>query len=565
MKDLQKTFLAGFGVLLVLLVMPYYLNFIGYNNDVSVVEEVVDDVVVADLNQNNSVINSDNRRNLSQAIATDNEETEIIIETDLYIATLSNIGGGSLKQYTLNGSAFKQFVGGYNADGLYNDSINVDLILNNKKLCAPCVFLSDQAPVSTPFNIQNMNLNNVSSKKLYIASDDSLEIIMTANIDGVLITKQTVFFGDSYVSNHYTSTNTGSAVGLMWDKGIRNTEKNLTDEVTAYAAAYISQNKEINDLWFNPASLNEEAEHKSLPGNIDWAGIRNKYFIMAFVPNQSILSTSMSASSYLLNNNTVVPSYELSVLSNQNNNTHLYLGPLDIDHIQQLDTSLDRIMNFGWYVIQPFSRGVLWLLKLLHSFGLNYGLVLILFAFLIRIVTGPLTKKAFQSSQKMATLQPKMKQLQTKHKGDAQRLNQETVKLYRESGVNPLGGCLPMLLQMPLLFSLFLVFRSTIEFRGAPFIGWISNLSQPDTLFYLPFHIPIYGDQVALLPILLGISMFLTQRLSMATMDPQQKPIMYIMSVFFFLIFNSFPSGLNLYYLVYNLLNYQQQKSLKQT
>ena len=122
-----------------------------------------------------------------------------------------------------------------------------------------------------------------------------------------------------------------------------------------------------------------------------------------------------------------------------------------------------------------------------------------------------------------------------------------------------------MLLQMPLLFSLFLVFRSTIEFRGAPFIGWISNLSQPDTLFYLPFHIPIYGDQVALLPILLGVSMFLTQRLSMATMDPQQKPIMYIMSVFFFLIFNSFPSGLNLYYLVYNLLNYQQQKSLKQT
>ena len=155
------------------------------------------------------------------------------------------------------------------------------------------------------------------------------------------------------------------------------------------------------------------------------------------------------------------------------------------------------------------------------------------------------------------------KKLQEKYKNDSQKLNQEMVKLYKEEGVNPLGGCLPMLLQMPLLFSLFLVFRSTIEFRGAPFFGWISNLAQPDTIFYLPFNIPIYGDQVAFLPILLGISMFLTQKMSMANMDSQQKPMMYIMSAFFFLLFNSFPSGLNLYYLVYNILNYMQQKSLK--
>jgi YidC/Oxa1 family membrane protein insertase len=160
-------------------------------------------------------------------------------------------------------------------------------------------------------------------------------------------------------------------------------------------------------------------------------------------------------------------------------------------------------------------------------------------------------------------VQPKLQALQKKHKNDSQRLNQEMMKLYRDNNVNPMGGCFPMLLQMPLLFSLFLVFRSTIEFRGAPFFGWISNLSQPDTIFYLPINIPIYGDQIALLPILLGVSMFLTQKMSMATMDAKQKPIMYIMTAFFFLLFNSFPSGLNLYYLIYNLLNYQQQKSLK--
>ena len=220
-------------------------------------------------------------------------------------------------------------------------------------------------------------------------------------------------------------------------------------------------------------------------------------------------------------------------------------------------------MNFGWFIIQPFSRGVLWLLKMLHSTGLNYGIILILFAFIVRIVTGPLTKKAFVSSQQMQAVQPKLKKLQEKYKNDSKKLNQEMIKLYRDNNVNPAGGCFPMLLQMPLLFSLFLVFRSTIEFRGAPFFGWISNLSQPDTIFYLPFHIPIYGDQVAFLPILLGVSMFLTQKMSMANMDSQQKPVMYIMSAFFFLIFNSFPSGLNLYYLIYNILNYFQQRSLK--
>ena len=110
-------------------------------------------------------------------------------------------------------------------------------------------------------------------------------------------------------------------------------------------------------------------------------------------------------------------------------------------------------MNFGWFVIQPFSRGILWLLKSLNSLGLNYGVILILFAFLVRIITGPLTKKSFESTQKMQAIQPKLKKIQDKYKSDPQKLNTEMVKLYRENGVNPLGGCLPMLLQIPILFA----------------------------------------------------------------------------------------------------------------
>ena len=162
----------------------------------------------------------------------------------------------------------------------------------------------------------------------------------------------------------------------------------------------------------------------------------------------------------------------LSFGSAQNISVNQYFGPLDVDLIKDTNTYLDRIMSFGWLIIQPFSRSVLWLLRALHGLGLNYGLILIVFALLIRVITGPLSKQSFESSQNMQKIQPQIKKIQTKYKNDKKRLNKEMMNLYSSKGVNPLGGCLPMLIQMPLLFSLFIVFRSTIEFRGAPFVFW---------------------------------------------------------------------------------------------
>ena len=198
-----------------------------------------------------------------------------------------------------------------------------------------------------------------------------------------------------------------------------------------------------------------------------------------------------------------------------------------------------------------------------NALHLNYGLVLLLFALLIRLITGPLTKKSYESTQKMQKIQPKIKKIQAKFKNDPQGLNRETMSMYKKHGVNPLGGCLPMLLQMPLLMALFIVFRTTIEFRGQPFILWINDLSKPDIVFSLPFTIPVYGDGVAVLPLLMGVTLFLTMRMSSATMEKSQKPVMYFMNGFFILLFNSFPSGLNLYYTAYNLMSFLQQRGIK--
>ena len=580
MGELKKTFLAGLGVLMVLLLAPYYLQLIGYtvadDNIIEVVEENFD------IQQPITGINKTPIKpagiNTIQPPLKQISEQIITINTNLYSAQISNFGGGSFVSFHLN-----EHKGSWNEEGSYIDTNLVELISDlGEGSCAPCLTYNNMA-IKDGFHCSIEGFSeSINSFYLEEEGRDSLNLVCLHEKDGILIEKKTTFHDDSFLVNHRMSINSGnianqaSSLGFFWDKGINNTEKNLYDDIS-YSGVSFSANKEIETTSFTPSGIEDSMETLSSgTAIVDWAAMRNKYFILAVLPQNKkdgFSQVVFNGSARNIAKNSLAPVYTLNILKNMDLDTsfmafNTYLGPLDIDYINNLDTTLDRIMNFGWFIIQPFSRGILWLLKSLHSLGLNYGVILILFAFLVRIVTGPLTKKSFESTQNMQAIQPKLKKIQDKYKSDPQKLNTEMVKLYRDNGVNPLGGCLPMLLQMPLLFSLFLVFRSTIEFRGAPFIWWIKDLSLPDTIINLPITIPIYGDQIAFLPLLLGISMFLTQKMSMANMDTgmgQQKYMMYFMSAFFFLIFNSFPSGLNLYYLVYNILNYLQQKSLKKT
>ena len=225
-------------------------------------------------------------------------------------------------------------------------------------------------------------------------------------------------------------------------------------------------------------------------------------------------------------------------------------------------------MDFGWSFIRPISKGVLYSLTRMHDYIPNYGVVLIIFSLLVKILVYPLTKKSYQSTSAMQEIQPEVNKLREKFKNNPQKLNQATMELYKKKGVNPLGTCFPMLLQMPLLFALFTVFRSTIELRGEPFVFWIKDLSAPDVLFYLPFKIPLYGNYVCALPILMALSMYAQQKMmqpnnATGPQADQQKMMQYFMMGFFFLLFNSFPSGLNLYYTLFNILTIAQQKLTK--
>ena len=567
MSENRRIFLTGALIAGLLLVTPYYLQLIGIQpeEDTSSSFSEQNTPVLSDI----SDLPSSQQKKPPVLMQEENKEIALNIKTTTLDLVLTNSGGGAIKQATLlaSGEDSYKYLGGFNEEDVYEDSINVSLILNPSS-CAPCLSsATNNALFDLPFNLVSVNgkqaLNNESFSLL---EGDSLVVLMSFVDESTEITKKTVFYGGGYSIKHdFSIASAGpNDFFVSWSGGLRPTEKDRSFEVSQYTMGYIGQEKNIESLSYLPSSLSEEPEKNVFYGKTDWVAIRNKYFINALISDQAG-GGYLEAKPFSSASNYILPEHSAGLEFKNKNNISVsqFLGPLDVDHILKTNTYLDRVMNFGWVVVQPISRSILWLLKALHGLGLNYGVVLVVFALLIRVVTGPLTKKSHESSQNMQKIQPKIKKIQSKYKNDSQKMNKEIMKLYTESGVNPLGGCLPMLIQMPLLFSLFIVFRSTIEFRGASFMLWIDNLSQPDAVFDLPFHLPIYGSQVAILPIFLGISMFLSQKLSMASMDPKQKPMMYIMSGFFFLLFNQFPSGLNLYYMVYNLLNYQQQKAMR--
>jgi YidC/Oxa1 family membrane protein insertase len=567
MTETRRTILTGLLIGLLTLCIPFYLQFIGLAPEVEVDSaNMTEDSYASPIQsiEPSKEVNLPSATTKPKLNYNSSSALNFTVQSANYEARVSNHSGGSILSFKMTNTKEDgyKYLGGYNDFGEYNEDVNLDLALPLDQYCSPCINYNDTVLLDHPFQIispQGLYANEIISLDV----NDSLVVIMETAVDNRPIIKTTTFYGDSYLIKHdYSVGSLSDRFFILWDSGMRTTEKNLFEELT-YSQAYIAQSKEINDISLSPSDIQDVEESRYFSGKTDWVAIRNKYFINSLISSESV-GGKISARSFQLNANDLIPVYSTGLeFNNPNITVKQFFGPLDVDIIETAGTYLDRIMNFGWLPIQPFSRSVLWLLKKLHLLGLNYGIILILFAFMIRIITGPLTKKSHQSTQKMQTIQPQLKKIQEKYKNDSQKLNKEMMNLYKDKGVNPVGGCLPMIIQMPLLFSLFIVFRSTIEFRGAPFFGWISNLSQPDTIFNLPFNIPIYGDQIAFLPIILGISMFMTQRLSMATMDKSQKPMMYMMSAFFFLLFNSFPSGLNLYYTVYNFLSYQQQKSIK--
>ncbi len=294
-------------------------------------------------------------------------------------------------------------------------------------------------------------------------------------------------------------------------------------------------------------------EEKVFRGDVDWAGEEARYFLAVAIPEnprEAIArfvpgATEKSGVAVLAYPPTALPPGQ--ALSRQ---FEAYLGPKDPRVMPQTGARLDVAINQGWAWVAPLTRFFSWLLHASYSIVPNYGVAIILLTILVRVVTAPLMTRQMRSMKRMQEMQPRLQEIQEKYKDDRQKQQEEMMRLWRETGFNPVAGCLPMLLQFPVFIGLYYALQSSIDLRQAPFILWIEDLSRPETLFVIPgLELP-----VRVLPLLMGGSMILQQKLSPTTVDPAQaRMMMTVMPVMFTLLFYQFPSGLVLYWLLSNL------------
>jgi YidC/Oxa1 family membrane protein insertase len=413
-----------------------------------------------------------------------------------------------------------------------------------------------------------------------ISGSDSVKItFILKSASGGTIKKTYTVYGDQYGMKtdielqgmqNLISNNT---YDLVWESGLRFVEINSIDEANfSNASVFYGGEQVIID-----ASDAGEITEKEFTGRVEWLGIRNKYFSAIISPeNPDIEGAYIKGTRSSYENNGVREFYSGRLIVPFKNTDYekrsftVYIGPVDYDILKNYNRNFEAIVDFGSFfglkfIVRPIAEFVLLpLFNFLHTFIPNYGFVIIVFSLIIKFVLYPLTKSSYQSMKKMQMLQPKMAEIKEKYKDDPARMNKETMGLYSTYGINPAGGCLPLLLQMPIFVALWGLFQVAIDLRQQPFMLWINDLSRPDIIYHLPFKLPLFGiDQISGLALLMGITTFVQQKMSIK--DPKQQSLVYIMPVFLTLMFMSFPSGLNLYYFMFNIFSIAQQYYINHT
>ena len=360
---------------------------------------------------------------------------------------------------------------------------------------------------------------------------------------GQIVSKRLVFHHDSYeVDVELATRGVAGSYRLMLGEnfGIRQ-----WGDMTV--VGYVGPTSHIDGkiVQDKPSKLDQPAIHE---GRVGWTALQDKYFLSALIPGEPQAAVVVER----YGDQRVSAGVRATVLGEAApQHYRLYAGPKEYDRLVAMNIGLDATIDFGWFIygswslVRLIAEPLFLILKFLHAYIGNYGVAIILLTTLIKIVFIPLTHKSYVSMRAMQTLQPQLQAIQKKYKHDKARLNQEMMSLYKGNKVNPLGGCLPMVLQIPFFVALFNILYTTIELRQAPFMFWITDLSEKD---------PSY-----ILPVLMGATMVLQQKLQPTTMDPTQAKIMMLLPVVFTFFFLSFPSGLVLYWMINNLLSITQQ------
>ena len=388
-----------------------------------------------------------------------------------------------------------------------------------------------------------------STQSSYELNGENLTVDLTfQDNDGLSVTKRFTFNAGSYsVGVEYAinnSTNNSISVqmyGQLKQSTLKDTSSGMLP--TYRGAAFSTSEDRYEKYDFD--DIAEANLNKTTPGG--WVAMLEHYFVSAWVPNAT--ENNQLYTTYSNNQEAVVgfkaPAITIDAGQQGSTSAIFYVGPKDQEVLEKIAPNLDLTIDYGflWMISQP----LFWLLLKIQSFVTNWGVAIIIITLIVKGGMYPLTKAQYTSMAKMRELAPKMAQLKERFGDDRQKMSQATMEMYRKEKVNPAGGCLPLLLQMPIFLALYWVFLESVELRHAPFMFWIKDLSAMD-----PFYV---------LPVLMGISMYVMQKMQpMTIQDPMQQKIMQYMPVAFSIFMAWFPSGLVLYWFISNLISIAQMK-----
>jgi len=450
------------------------------------------------------------------------------------------------------------------------DSLPLILFSGDSTVFGFNFFTSDNKPVQT----SNLYFKPVSPEKDYVVTQNAQSVVLRLNADSgkyieyvysLAPDKYMVDFKVNFVALNGIIASNQSSLTLDWRMYVPQQEMGRQNEESYTTIKYKYYQDEVNG--FSEKSR-KESEKADLTTKLTWIAFKDQFFSTVilnneFFQNASIASTRTISSPKYMKYFTAEAGVPFNVENPQPVSLKLYFGPNHFTTLKKEGYQLEQLVTLGKNITRWINQFVIipifnWLNKYIG----NYGLIILILTILIKVVLFPLTFKSYQSQAKMAVLKPQVDELGKKFpkKEDAMKKQQATMDLYKRAGVNPMGGCLPMLLQMPILFAMFRFFPTSIELRQEHFL-WATDLSTYDSILHLPFNIPIYGNHVSLFTLLMTASTLLTMKMTGSqpgSDQPGMKAMMYMMPVMFMLILNNFSSGLTYYYFLANMITWGQ-------
>ncbi|QIM62283.1 membrane protein insertase YidC [Pasteurellaceae bacterium Orientalotternb1] len=457
----------------------------------------------------------------------------IVLESDVLRLTVDTLGGDVIDSDLLK----------FNSE--LNSNTPFALLQNNDKV----LYVAQSGLVGKngiDTNAGRAQYQATADKFVLAEGEETLNVPLVLEKEGVTYTKTFTLKRGSYdIAVNYTIKNeTGETLEVQPYGQIKHSlvENSGNFAMPTYTGGAYSSS-EVN---YKKYSFDDMAKaNLSIDTKAGWAAILQHYFVSAWIPNQDAennlytrTSNGVGTIGYRGPVTQVAPNSEATIKSN------LWTGPKDQKAMEQAANHFELTVDYGWawFIAKP----LFWLLTNIQKLVVNWGVAIICVTIVVKTILYPLTKAQYTSMAKMRMLQPRLQEMRERFGDDRQRMSQEMMKLYKEEKVNPMGGCLPILLQMPIFIALYWTFMEAVELRHAPFFGWIQDLSAQD-----PYYI---------LPLLMGGSMFLLQKMSPTPVaDPMQQKVMTFMPVLFTVFFLWFPSGLVLYWLTSNLITIVQQ------